>query len=90
MSNGSHIHDVLDYGYIIASEPELGSILTWNGSAIFLWWNPIASNSGETLWSNDDIKTVYEVTTIHEAERIAKGWIEEVWKDIEDDSEDED
>lgn len=69
------IYNVLEYGAIIASEPELEVLITWNGSSTFNWWNRVPATTAE--WTNVDVLTRYDVTTLDMAERIAKEWINE-------------
>jgi hypothetical protein len=50
---------------------ELGTLITWNGSNTFLWWNRDYSVGN---WDNSDIRTNYDPMTIQEAEAEAKRW----------------
>lgn len=86
-SRQTSIFDVLDYGYIVFGDEELGSIITWNGSNTFLWWNMTRAG-----WSNEDIKTLYlddSNPSIYQIEKVAQEWHSEVMAAVEDDSEDE-
>ena len=87
MDEGNTIYDVIGYGAIIDSVDDIGSIITWNGGATFLWWNLTGRENRlhEMLWSNDDIRTVYDVTTLRQAETVAREWIEDALSDGEDD-----
>ena len=66
-----NLEQVLDYGYIVAADNEIDAFITWNGHAIFNFW--IATVDG---YKNTDIKTIYDVTGVNNAEQIAKAWLE--------------
>jgi hypothetical protein len=66
-----NLEDVLDYGYIVAADNEIDALITWNGSAIFNFW--ISTVDG---YKNTDVRTVYDVTNVNVAEKIAKAWLE--------------
>ena len=66
----SKLSEMLDYGYIIAADDDLGCAITWNGSATFNFW--VESLSG---WTNTDVQTHYEITTLNQAEKIAQEWL---------------
>lgn len=75
------IHEVLEYGAIVASHEESDCLITWNGSATFNWWRP--ANEG---WENIDVRTVYGVETLLLAEKVANGWIEDELIDLDAES----
>jgi len=73
------IEEVLDCGYIIAAD-ENGNLITWNGSATFLFWIPLIGEKGQEGYLNTSVKTDNLFVTIHGqdltyAEHLAKEWL---------------
>jgi hypothetical protein len=62
---------ILDYGYIVAADDDLGALVTWNGSATFNFWVGSATD-----WKNTDCRTIDEIETLAAAEKEAKGWLD--------------
>ena len=61
-------------GAIIHTVEELGCFITWNGSATFQWWN--SKDINRLTFEAVDIRTVYNITTLADAEREAREWVE--------------
>lgn len=61
-------------GAIIHANSELGFFITWNGSATFQWWN--ARGVNRSTFEAVDIRTVYNVETLKQAEAEAQEWAE--------------
>lgn len=51
--------DMLEYGWLLASDSDLGLAVTWNGMATYNLW--ATSDSGAT-WKNIDVRT-YDPTS---------------------------
>jgi hypothetical protein len=67
-----NIYEIIEaYGFPMFGNEELGTLITWNGSNTFLWWNRDYSVGN---WDNSDIRTNYDPMTIQEAEAEAKRW----------------
>ena len=67
-----NIYQIIEaYGFPMFGNEELGTLITWNGSNTFLWWNRDLSVGN---WDNSDIRTNYDPMTIQEAEAEAKRW----------------
>jgi hypothetical protein len=67
-----NIYKIIEaYGFPMFGNEELGTLITWNGSNTFLWWNRDYSVGN---WDNSDIRTNYDPMTIQEAEAEAKRW----------------
>lgn len=62
--------EILDYGYIVAADEEVEMLVSWNGSATFNFW--VGTLSG---WQNTDCRTIYDIETLHQAEKEAKEWL---------------
>lgn len=67
-------------GFVVFADEETRTLITWNGSATFLWWSAPYENF---YFQNTDIKTRYEVSDIKEAEQIAKEWFAEELEAVE-------
>lgn len=76
--------DMLDYGAIIFADEEYGICVTWNGSATFNWW----VNQFDGTWANMDVRTVYDITSLRDAEKIAEEWLKDVEAEVEAEDED--
>lgn len=93
---GTELHEIVNgYGYPVFASEEFDSLITWNGSATFLLWTPYGDDkdTGEWIpggyrrpkrWTNTDIQTVYEVSDIKHAERLAKEWHESLLVDTDE------
>jgi hypothetical protein len=69
------IYDIVkDNGAIIYADSENEFFITWNGSATFQWFKP--AHYAGIFFDVVDIRTVYGVTTIEQAEAEAKEWAE--------------
>ncbi len=67
-----NIYEIIEsYGFPMFGNEELGTLITWNGSNTFLWWNRDYSVGN---WTNSDIRTNYDPMTIQQAEAEAKRW----------------
>ena len=64
------LSEILDNGYIIAAHEEYESLVTWNGSATFLYWA-----KKEDAWENTDVQTINHIETLNQAEYQAKEWL---------------
>lgn len=80
------VFDMVGYGAIIFADEEYGIAVTWNGSATFNWW--VLQFESVQVWANMDVRTVYGVETLRQAEKVAEEWLKEVEEEVE--SEDED
>jgi hypothetical protein len=67
----TNIPHILTYGAIVAASDESGCLVNWNGSATFNFWTQLADGS----YQNVDVMTVYGVTSLSAAEKIAEEWI---------------
>jgi hypothetical protein len=61
-------------GAIIHANDELGFFITWNGSATFQWWN--AKDINRLSFEAVDIRTVYDIATLKQAEAEAEEWVQ--------------
>lgn len=61
-------------GAIVYANSELEFFITWNGSATFQWFNPI--HYAGIFFEAVDVRTVYGVETLAQAEAEAKEWAE--------------
>lgn len=73
MSN--KIYDIVaNSGAIIHADAENEFFITWNGSATFQWFKP--AHYAGIFFEVVDIRTVYGVDTLAQAEAEAKEWAE--------------
>jgi hypothetical protein len=77
-----NIYEIIEnYGFPMFGNEELGTLITWNGSNTFLWWNRDYSVGN---WDNSDIRTNYDPMTIEQAEAEAKRWFAEEVKRLDE------
>lgn len=65
---------VQDNGAIIYADAENEFFITWNGSATFQWFKP--AHYAGIFFEVVDIRTVYGIETLKQAEAEAKEWAE--------------
>ncbi len=80
------IFEVLERGAIVFGDEEYGIVVTWNGSATFNWW--VLQFESVQVWAEMDVKTVYGVETLRQAEMVAEDWLKEVEAEVEAGDED--
>jgi hypothetical protein len=92
----TELHEIVNaYGYPVFASEEFDSLITWNGSSTFLFWAPFAddASNGEWIaggyrrpkrWENTDVRTIYEVKDIKQAEQLAKEWHEDLLVDTDE------
>ena len=69
------IQEILDYGVIVAGDPESGRIITWNESAKKNNMNMFQDIGGD--FEELDIKNFMSKLTLDEAIQEARDWLEE-------------
>lgn len=76
---------VLGDGYVVAYDDYMNSFVVWNGSATFIVW----SQRDENVWVQCEVFTHYEVDNAFQAKKIAKNWIAEQYRIMEEEFEQE-
>ena len=71
---------MLGNGYVVAADDWMNVVIVWNGSATFNVW----SQRSETDWAECDAFTVYDVSDVFEAKRVAKRWIDARYNEMEE------
>jgi hypothetical protein len=71
---------VLGNGYVVASDDYMNLLVVWNGSATFNAW----SKRDENTWVECEGFTHYEVENAFHAKQIAKNWIAEQYRIMEE------
>ena len=65
---------VANNGFVVFADEDTRTLITWNGSATFLWWSAPYENF---FFENRDVMTRYEITDVKQAEQFAEQWFEE-------------
>jgi hypothetical protein len=71
---------VLGDGYVVANDDYLNLLVVWNGSATFNVW----SKRDENTWVECEVFTHYELDNTFHAKQIAKNWIAEQYRIMEE------
>lgn len=65
---------VANNGIVVFADEDTRTLITWNGSATFLWWSAPYENF---YFQNRDIRTRYALASAKEAEEFAEEWFAE-------------
>lgn len=79
------INDVLEYGFLIHSDDDLGFYFTWNGYStfnVFYETKPGEFDCADTFTSHDECDTIYE------AVRHCEGYVKRIIDEMNEQDED--
>lgn len=78
-------YTVLGDGYVVAYDDYMNLLVVWNGSGTFNVW----TKRDEMAWVECEVFTHYEVDNAFQAKQLAKNWIAEQYRIMEEDFEQE-